>query len=59
LKESIAGHTVVDGVYSKLGKGNTGGRQEAERACFYLQVLLKSMLTYMKGRTRGFPCNNQ
>jgi hypothetical protein len=58
-EESMAGHMGINGVYLKLGKGNTKGSMvgprwnlEAERVCSAFQVLLKPTLTYGKGRTR-------
>jgi hypothetical protein len=62
----MAGHVGVNGVYPKLGKGNTkrsmaGPRwnPEAERPRFLPQVLLKPTLTYRKGGTRRCLSNNQ
>jgi hypothetical protein len=43
-------------------KGKHGGTQveaESQESVSTLQVLLKPMITYGKGRTRGLPSNNQ
>jgi hypothetical protein len=46
------------GVNWKLGKRNTDGNWEAERACFCSPVILKLVLVCGKGGTRYFPSSN-
>jgi hypothetical protein len=65
-EEPIAGHLGVNGVYYKLGKGNTkgsmvgaGGICRQRDSASLLQVLLKHRLICAKGGTRWFPSNNQ
>jgi hypothetical protein len=48
-EEAMLRHVGVNGVYLKLGKANTSGRQEADRAGFSSPGAFK---TYGKGRTR-------
>jgi hypothetical protein len=49
---------VREGKYKGKHDGQCGSRKLRERV-FGLQVLLKPMITYGKGRARRFPANNQ
>jgi hypothetical protein len=58
LEESIAGHLGVNGVYEKLGKGNTKGSMVGpggicrQRACFSLPGAFKTYTNLWEGQNQ-------
>jgi hypothetical protein len=50
-----AEHLGIIGVYYKVGKGNTGGRQEAKRACFSSSGALRTHANLGEGRNQVIP----
>jgi hypothetical protein len=63
VEESMAGHVVINGILLKVReekyKGKPGGAQAEARSQQSVFLLLKSTITYGKGRTRRFPSNNE
>jgi hypothetical protein len=65
VEESMQGHVGVNGVYEKLGKGNTKGSMVGprgiwrKRACFSLPGAFKTYANLWEGRNLWFSSINQ